>query len=159
MGLISLSTRETVALPGGGTTTKVTKVVEQRMTNFGIHLLIAICLLFAPALRIVPKPVLYGVFLYMGVTSIPGNEIFDRIYLLAIWDPKKYPGYRFVGEVTNKSMHLYTLFQVACIAGLFAMTKIDAISVIFPFMIGVLVFVRKGLKWLWSQADLSILDG
>ena len=51
--LVGLSTRETVALPGGGTTTKVTKVVEQRMTNFGIHLLIAICLLFAPALRIV----------------------------------------------------------------------------------------------------------
>lgn len=158
--LISLSTRETVPLEGGGTTTRVTKVVEQRVTNLCIHILIALSLLFAPVLKYVPKCVLYGVFLYMGITSIPGNELFDRIFLWSIWDPKKFPKYTFVGKVSTRSMHMYTLFQVSLLGGIYAMTKIDAISVAFPFFIGLLVFVRKGIskaKW-WTQEELATLD-
>ena len=66
---------------------------------------------FAGCTRQVPKPALYGVFLYMGITSIPGNEIFERIYLWTIWDSTYYPGYRYVGTIKHCRMHAYTLLQ------------------------------------------------
>merc|ERR1711998_703276 len=44
--LISLSTRETVALDGGGTSTRVTKVIEGRTTHMIIHVLLLCSLSF-----------------------------------------------------------------------------------------------------------------
>ena len=67
--LISLSTRETIPLDGGGFTSKVTRVIEGRTTHLFIHLLLLLSLAFAPALTLIPRTVLYGVFLFMGVGS------------------------------------------------------------------------------------------
>merc|ERR1719199_878052 len=95
--LISLSTRETVELPGGGTTSCVTQVVEQRFSHFAIHVLILLSISLSSILKYVPKVVLYGVFLFMGVGSMTGNELFDRLFLWGIWDRNKYPKYKYVG--------------------------------------------------------------
>ena len=47
----------------------------------------------APLLTKIPMACLYGVFLYMGFSSLKGVQFFDRIKLLFI--PKKYhPGKR-----------------------------------------------------------------
>jgi hypothetical protein len=43
-------------------------------------------------------PVLYGVFLYMGIASLDGLQFFDRIFLFFM--PKKYqPDYPYLREV------------------------------------------------------------
>ena len=41
-----------------------------------------------PILRYIPLAVLFGIFLYMGVTSLSGIQLFDRILLLL--KPRKY---------------------------------------------------------------------
>ena len=112
--LISLSTRETVPLEGGGTQTRVTKVIEGRTTHLLIHVLLLLAIALAPALQYVPKAVLYGVFLFMGVGSMAGNQLFDRAELLFIWKPSSYPKYSYVQNVGKKSMHLFTLWQIVC---------------------------------------------
>jgi sodium bicarbonate transporter 10 len=38
--------------------------------------------LMTPLLSHIPMPVLYGVFLYMGVASLNGLQFFDRILLV-----------------------------------------------------------------------------
>lgn len=41
-----------------------------------------------PILKMIPMSALFGIFLYMGVTSLNGIQLWDRILLLFI--PKKY---------------------------------------------------------------------
>jgi len=156
--LISLSTREIVKLEGGGTTTKVTSVIESRVTHMGIHILLLLSLLFTPLLRMIPRTVLYGVFLFMGIGSMAGNELFDRLHLLAIWVPKAYPKYEYTKHVSFWSLHSFTLFQFSMLVVLFVLTRVKAISVAFPFFIGLLVPIRWGMIRIWSKEDLKWLD-
>jgi hypothetical protein len=52
---------------------RIIKIQETRLTGILIHGLI-LCSLFAlPALRVIPVPVLLGVFLFMGLTSLATN--------------------------------------------------------------------------------------
>lgn len=45
-------------------------------------------ILMGPVLRRIPLAVLFGIFLYMGVTSLSGIQFFDRILLL--FKPQQY---------------------------------------------------------------------
>merc|ERR1719198_1477270 len=97
--IISLTNYEIVEVEGGGQRKVPVNVVEQRATNLGIHILIGLSLVFAPLLRYVPKAVLLGLFLFMGVSSLNGNQMWERIQLWFIWDASKYPKYEYVQKV------------------------------------------------------------
>ena len=56
-------------------------VAEQRITGVLIFLMIGLSVFFTPLLRLIPMPVLYGVFLYMGFSSLKGNQLVDRMLL------------------------------------------------------------------------------
>jgi len=45
-------------------------------------------ILMEPILKMIPMSALFGIFLYMGITSLNGIQLWDRILLLLI--PKKY---------------------------------------------------------------------
>uniref|UniRef100_A0A3B3S3T2 Anion exchange protein n=1 Tax=Paramormyrops kingsleyae TaxID=1676925 RepID=A0A3B3S3T2_9TELE len=49
---------------------------EQRVTGFMIFVLMGLSVFMTSALKFIPMPVLYGVFLYMGVSSLKGIQIF-----------------------------------------------------------------------------------
>lgn len=51
-----------------------------------------------PILSRIPLAVLFGIFLYMGVTSLSGIQLFDRILLL-FKPPKYHPDVPFVKRV------------------------------------------------------------
>ena len=109
--LISLTTYEEKQVEEGIRKEPV-KVVEQRATNFIIHLLLGFSLFMAPVLRLLPKSVLYGVFFYMGISSLTGNALFNRMCLWMIWDTTKYPNYHFLGDhMSIRRVHLYTAIQ------------------------------------------------
>ena len=56
-------------------------------------------------------PVLYGVFLYMGVSSLKGMQLVNRI--LIIFMPIKYqPDYIFLRHVRTRRVHFFTIIQV-----------------------------------------------
>ena len=108
--VISLTTYEVKQLPEGERKVP-SKVVEQRATNFLIHVLIGCALFLAPALKFLPRAVLQGVFFYMGIASLTGNNLFDRLFLWLIWDPAKYPQYHYIQKLPIRRVHLYTLVQ------------------------------------------------
>lgn len=73
-------------------------VREQRVTHILIFLMIGCSVLLTPMLRHIPMPVLFGVFLYMGVASLKGLQFFDRILIMLM--PVKYqPDYMFLRQV------------------------------------------------------------
>jgi len=60
------------------------------LTPLLIHLLVLGTLFAMQALKAIPMAVLYGVFLYMGLVALTGNQFFERI-LMIFMQPSKYP--------------------------------------------------------------------
>lgn len=76
-------------------------VREQRVTHILIFVTIGLSVLLTPMLSHIPMPVLFGVFLYMGVASLKGLQFFDRILIMFM--PNKYqPDYMFLRQVCIK---------------------------------------------------------
>lgn len=60
-------------------------------------------ILMGPILSLIPVSVLFGIFLYMGVTSLSGIQLFDRILLL-LKPPKHHPDVPYVKRVLSGGM-------------------------------------------------------
>ena len=138
---------------------KPARVAEQRVSNFGIHLLIGLSLVLTKVLQLLPMAVLYGVFLFMGVGSMAGNELFERLELLLVWDRSKFPKH---GTYTQTDkvwrMHLFTALQLTCLVILYALKEIDSISVVFPFFIALLGPIRNYLICpLFTDQEMAVL--
>lgn len=50
-------------------------VREQRVTQICIFVLCGLSIFFTKILQRIPMPVLYGVFLYMGISSLDGSQV------------------------------------------------------------------------------------
>lgn len=107
---------------------------EQRVTHIAIFLTIGLSVFMTPLLKNIPMPVLYGVFLYMGFSSLKGMQLFDRI--LIIFMPNKHqPDYMFLRKVPLGRVHLYTVIQVTCLVMLWVVKSFKKISILFPMMV------------------------
>uniref|UniRef100_A0A8C0GVL2 Solute carrier family 4 member 11 n=1 Tax=Chelonoidis abingdonii TaxID=106734 RepID=A0A8C0GVL2_CHEAB len=61
----------------------IVSVKETRLTTLVANFLVGLSLFLLPfPLQWIPKPVLYGLFLYIALTSIDGNQLFERVALL-----------------------------------------------------------------------------
>lgn len=121
--------------------------LEQRVTGMSIHTLIGCCIFFAKPralLKQVPLPVLMGLFMYLGTSALPGNEMFDRIKGL-FKDSSIAPKERWSDAVPKKIVTLFTGIQVACL-GAMMWVKGSAIGVLFPIIIAFLAPLRFGLE-------------
>ena len=61
---------------------KLKKTIEQRVTGLSIHSLIGSLVLFDGPRKIltqIPTPVLMGLFLFLGTSALPGNEMWERM--------------------------------------------------------------------------------
>ncbi|XP_063051623.1 solute carrier family 4 member 4a isoform X2 [Engraulis encrasicolus] len=131
-------------------------VREQRVTGVCVFILTGLSVLMSPILKFIPMPVLYGVFLYMGVASLNGVQFMDRLKLL-LMPAKHQPDLVYLRHVPLRKVHLFTFLQVLCLAALWIL-KSTVAAIIFPVMILALVAVRKAMDWMFSQHDLSFLD-
>ncbi|XP_036954174.1 electrogenic sodium bicarbonate cotransporter 4 isoform X5 [Acanthopagrus latus] len=131
-------------------------VREQRMTGILVFALTGVSIFLAPVLKFIPMPVLYGVFLYMGVASLSGIQFWDRIKLYMM--PSKHqPDFSYLRHVPLRKIHLFTLVQILCLAVLWIL-KSTFLAIIFPVMILGLMVVRKMLDMVFSQHDLAWMD-
>ncbi|XP_055839112.1 sodium bicarbonate cotransporter 3 isoform X8 [Episyrphus balteatus] len=132
-------------------------VREQRVTHILIFLMIGGSVLLTPLLSHIPMPVLFGVFLYMGVASLKGLQFFDRILIMLM--PVKYqPDYMFLRQVPIKRVHIFTLIQLACLIVLWLIKSFHQTSILFPLMLVVMIGIRKSLDLLFTRRELKILD-
>ncbi|KAG7238657.1 hypothetical protein INR49_030731 [Caranx melampygus] len=139
-----------------GEAPKFLGVREQRVTGIFVFLLTGLSVFMAPILKFIPMPVLYGVFLYMGVASLNGVQFMDRLQLL-LMPAKHQPDLIYLRHVPQRRIHLFTFIQGLCLALLWIL-KSTVAAIIFPVMILALVAVRKAMDYVFSQHDLSYLD-
>lgn len=152
----SLATSEEVVSPSGERKERVIHVRENRVTSFSIHLLIGLSLLLLPWLKMIPMAVLYGLFLFMGVVSMAGNQLFER---LSLWlkDPQLYPSTHYIRRVPTWTIHKFTFLQAVCLAVLW-MVKGSRIGIVFPLFIALLVPVRLIAGRFFDEKHLAALD-
>ncbi|XP_072270822.1 band 3 anion transport protein isoform X2 [Pyxicephalus adspersus] len=136
---------------------QIERVIEQRVSGLLVALLVGLSILMEPVLSLIPLAVLFGIFLYMGVTSLNGIQLFDRI-LLTLKPPKYHPKESYVTRVKTWRMHVFTLIQLICLVGLFAVMLTPA-SLALPFLLILTVPVRKFLlPRIFSSLELKCLD-
>ncbi|XP_052435530.1 sodium bicarbonate cotransporter 3 isoform X5 [Carassius gibelio] len=129
---------------------------EQRVTGLMIFVLMGLSVFMTSILKFIPMPVLYGVFLYMGVSSLKGIQFFDRIKLFGM-PAKHQPDLIYLRYVPLWKVHIFTIVQLTCLVLLWVI-KASAAAVVFPMMVLALVFVRKLLDFCFTNRELSWLD-
>merc|ERR1712070_1304348 len=101
----------------------------------------------------------------MGVSSLNGNELFERIGLWFIWEESKYPQYPYIKTLqaseqsSMKRVHVFTFLHLVCLGILYALKSIKAVAVVFPFFIASLVGVRALFRKFFTEEELEALDG
>ena len=138
---------------------KIQRVTETRITGVAIHILIGLSLLILPYLDKVPMAVLYGLFLYMGVVSMQGNQFIERLSLFAM-DRDLYPQTHYIRRVPNYVIHRYTLYQLLCLVVLCVvnLVPLPALKIAFPVFIALLVPVRFALGYRFPTEYVAVLD-
>ncbi|KAL7370390.1 hypothetical protein ABVT39_027297 [Epinephelus coioides] len=129
---------------------------EQRFTGFMIFTLMGCSVFMTSVLKFIPMPVLYGVFLYMGASSLRGIQFFDRLRLFGM-PAKHQPDFIYLRHVPLRKVHLFTIIQLSCLVLLWVI-KTSRAAIVFPMMVLALVFIRKLLDFIFSKRELSWLD-
>jgi hypothetical protein len=126
---------------------KIEGSIEQRVTGLSIHTLIGCCVLFAKPRQLltqVPLPVLMGLFMYLGTSALPGNEMWERI--LGIFKDKEVtPKEPWTDAVPTKVTNVFTMIQVACLGAMF-WVKESRYGVLFPVIIAMLAPLRFAME-------------
>lgn len=141
---------------------EIVNVHEQRVSNLLQSLLIGLVCFrpFSDALREIPIAVLYGLFLYLGLSSFEGNEFAYRMYMICM-DKKirrRTPHPYASAQVKYPILRSYTLLQALLCGIIFGITFTPA-GVIFPVLIAALVAVRSwGLSKWFTEDHLNLLD-
>ncbi|XP_034271811.1 band 3 anion transport protein isoform X2 [Pantherophis guttatus] len=135
----------------------IQEVKEQRITGFLVALLVGLSILMEPILKLIPLAVLFGIFLYMGVTSLSGIQLYDRI-LLMLKPPKYHPDVSYVTKVKSWRMHIFTFSQILCL-GLLWGVKSSPASLALPFILILTVPLRRFLlPVIFTDIELKCLD-
>uniref|UniRef100_A0A663M582 Anion exchange protein n=1 Tax=Athene cunicularia TaxID=194338 RepID=A0A663M582_ATHCN len=136
---------------------KIQEVKEQRVTGLLVAVLVGLSIVIGDLLRQIPLAVLFGIFLYMGVTSLNGIQFYERLQLL-LMPPKHHPDVTYVKKVRTLRMHLFTGLQLACLAVLWAVMSTVA-SLAFPFILILTVPLRMCLlSRVFTDREMKCLD-
>ncbi|XP_034411096.1 anion exchange protein 2a [Cyclopterus lumpus] len=136
---------------------RIQEVKEQRVTGFLVAVLVGLSIVIGEVLRQIPLAVLFGIFLYMGVMSLNGIQLTERLILL-LMPPKYHPDHNYVRKVRTLRMHLFTVIQLTCLSLLWVVMA-TAAALAFPFMLLLTIPVRMLLlPRLFNCRELQSLD-
>jgi hypothetical protein len=156
----SLATTEIVTVDGDRRE-RIKEVRENRVSPLLVHLLIGASLLLLPLVNLIPNAVLFGLFLYMGFTTLGGNDFFERVRLW-VTDPALYPKTHYIRTVPSKTIHLFTALQLGGLVSLWLLKKSEIqgfpLGILFPLLIALLVPFRMLMGRFFKAEHLEILD-
>ncbi|XP_068438343.1 anion exchange protein 2b [Clinocottus analis] len=136
---------------------RIQEVKEQRVTGLLVAVMVGMSIVIGDLLRQIPLAVLFGIFLYMGVMSLNGIQLTERMMLL-LMPPKYHPDHTYVRKVRTLRMHLFTCIQVVCLAALWAVMSTQA-SLAFPFVLILTIPVKMFLlSRIFTPREIACLD-
>ncbi|XP_062253436.1 sodium bicarbonate transporter-like protein 11 [Platichthys flesus] len=146
---------------GGHLYETIVQVKETRLTSLAANIFIGVSVLMLPIpLQWIPKPVLYGLFLYIALTSIDGNQMCDRMALL-LKEQTSYPPTHYIRKVPQRKIHFFTFLQMMQLLVLcsFGMYPMPYMKMIFPLLMILLIPIRNNvLPRIIEAKYLDIMD-
>ncbi|WKX97955.1 hypothetical protein Q1695_013564 [Nippostrongylus brasiliensis] len=141
----------------------IMNVRETRLATLIAHVMILISMhyLIPYPLQLIPTSVLHGLFLYMALTSLSGNEMFERLLLL-ITEQQAYPPTHYIRKVPQRKVHLFTACQLLQLIILcaFGFSPYPFIEMVFPIVCFFFLPIRHTLiPRLIDYKYLDALDG
>ncbi|CAM1310209.1 SLC4A11 (predicted) [Pycnogonum litorale] len=140
----------------------IVKVRETRLTSIISHVMIGLSMFMLPLpLGYIPTAVLEGLFLYMAVTSLNGNQMFERITLLFM-EQAAYPPNHYIRRCPQRKIHQFTALQVIqlVIMCVFGFAPFAYVKMVFPVIIMLLLPIRhKVIPLLIEDKYIEALDG
>lgn len=152
----SLATVETVTNRQGESRERVLHVRETRLTGLAIHLLIGLSVYALWLLKSIPMAVLYGLFLFMGIVSMSGNQFFERLRLW-LMDSSLYPTTHYIRRVPMWQIHKFTFVQLLCLLAL-GFIEVTPFGILFPLLLVLLVPIRFFIGRFFTEKELEALD-
>ena len=130
-------------------------VVENRVSALLIHLLIGASIFLLDLVALIPVPVLFGLFVYMGYISLRGNDFASR----AAQSLRSFLVGAPVGpvDVENRVVRRYTILQTVAFVVLWVV-KSSVIGILFPIFIALCVPFRIWISRWFEDGDLRELD-
>jgi solute carrier family 4 (anion exchanger) protein 1 len=138
-----------------------TGVTETRWTALVLNGMIGLSIVcLKPVLAQIPMCVLNGLFFYLGLSAMRGNEFLERVSMLMITDPKQMPKNNPLSTaVPLPVLKKFTIMQIACLAVMW-WVKGSPAAMLFPILIAALGPVRivAGKAGWFTQQELNALD-
>lgn len=136
---------------------EIEKVLEQRISGMLVAIMVGVSIYMEPILKRIPMTALFGIFLYMGITSLSGIQMWDRVLLMMV--PKKYhPADAYATKVKTMRMHMFTLIQLVCLGILWAV-KMSPFSLALPFVLIMTIPLRMLMTGrLFTALEMKCLD-
>ena len=121
-------------------------VLEQRMSNLIQSALVGLTMFISPAIKLLPRAVLWGYFIFMAVESFPGNQFIHRIALFFIDRKASRAGETqpaYVDLVPPSDTMKFTLVQLFALGAVWGVTWAGVYGIAFPLLIMALVPLRQ----------------
>ncbi|KAI0989880.1 hypothetical protein GJ496_006974 [Pomphorhynchus laevis] len=136
---------------------KVISILDQRITNIAVHILLGLMVFAIPVLRHIALAILFGAFLYLGIVTLSCTQLYHRMCLITYADINL-PYLPYARHVSSFKRNAYTLFQIS-LAIIILIVKFTDYAYIFPVLIVALVPIRILLmSKCFTEGDLMALD-
>ncbi|GFN79576.1 sodium bicarbonate transporter-like protein 11, partial [Plakobranchus ocellatus] len=122
----------------------VVHVRETRISGIVSHVMIGLSMFLLPRpLTYIPRPVLDGLFLYVAITALYGNQLFDRVLLL-FTEQAAYPPNHYIRRVPQRKIHAFTALQLVQLLVLcvFGFSPYPYMKMVFPVLLMFLMPIR-----------------
>lgn len=146
-------------LTQSGVHREIASVRDNRLSAFLVNLMIGLSALFLPVLGVIPLPVVFGLFLYMGIESLVNNRFFQRVTLL-FTQPRLYPPDHVIRHMRPAKVHWFTILQFCCLGAIWLVKGASqATSVFFPVVVWLMLPLRhRWLPGVFGSRDVGLLD-
>ncbi|KAH8091938.1 inorganic anion exchanger [Aureococcus anophagefferens] len=134
---------------GSKTVDVVDRTYEQRYTN-----------LAQAAMTGIPNATLDGLFLFMALSSLPGNELWDRVKLVVCEKRLRESPKDWYAALDFSTIASFTRLQFS-VAFLIFFVTLTPIAMTFPLFIAALVYIRTKIlpKYYGAAAEMRAIEG
>ncbi|CAI2357312.1 unnamed protein product [Caenorhabditis sp. 36 PRJEB53466] len=141
-----------------GEPSRASHVNEQRLSGIAVYASLAIFSVAGHWLAI-PSAAIFGVFFYLGIRNLGGNQMLYRFKLWFL--PAKYRGHhKYLDIAPFYVTGIYTFLQVTILVLMFAAKSTQIGGLCFPLMlVACSFFVAKILPLIFTKELLEALDG
>ncbi|PAV84938.1 hypothetical protein WR25_08495 [Diploscapter pachys] len=110
--------------------------------------------------QLIPIAQFHGLFLFMAISSLTGNEFWERVTLI-FTDQRAYPPTHYLRRIPQRIVHFFTAVELLQLFVLFAVSfsSYHYIKMIFPVVIGLFIpFRHFVLPFFFKREYLEAID-